>query len=226
MANPENPDPREHRTTYPLLGTLAVLLVVSPLVPVMGARGFVLDLAMTSVMFASFWTVHRDRRRLWTIAAVGAVAAVLLWVARATGSHGVMAAAFAVFGSTLAYVAAMLLRLVMRARRVSLDSVSGAIAAYLLIASIWACLFALLELFAPGSFTVQGQAIPKGGHPLDLMLYYALVTVTTVGYGDIVPVHPLARNLAALCAVSGQMYVAVLVAALVARFVADDVREG
>ena len=51
------------------------------------------------------------------------------------------------------------------------------------------------------------------------------MTQTTVGYGDIVPVHPLARNLAALCAVSGQMYVAVLVAALVSRFVGTGASE-
>jgi hypothetical protein len=90
---------------------------------------------------------------------------------------------------------------------------------------VWAAAFGLVELLAPGSFRGGGVPVIADAHPLESMLYFALVTLTTVGYGDIVPVTPLARNLAALCAVSGQMYVAVLVAALVARFVAHQSRE-
>jgi hypothetical protein len=217
---------RDHGSTYPLLGILVVLLVASPLLPDVGAPGLVLDLFLTGVIFAAFWVVHRDRRRLVGVAAAGASALVLLWTAHATGATSLLVAALLVFASTLGYVVTALLLLVLRARRVSLDTVSGAIAAYLLLAHVWAAVFGLVELLAPGSLRGGGGApVIADAHPLEATLYFALVTLTTVGYGDIVPVTPLARNLAALCAVSGQMYVAVLVAALVARFVAHQSRE-
>jgi hypothetical protein len=223
---PATPDPREHGTTYPLLGSLVVLLLLAPLVPDVASRGFVMDVFLTGVVFGAFWLVHRDRRRLWTVGIAGTVAVALVWTARATGSVPLLVAAFAGFGAILVHIMLTLLRLVLRARRVSFDSVSGAIAAYLILAWAWACAFAVVELVAPGSLEIGGEPLALDAHPLETTIYFALTTQTTVGYGDVVPIHPLARNLAVLCAVSGQMYVAVLVAALVARFVADDVREG
>ena len=224
MVTRATPSPGEHGTTYPLLGSLVVVLVMTPFVPDGVSRGFVLDAMLTGVVFAAFWMVHRDQRRLSVVLSGGFASVALVWAARAARSDLLLAAGLATFGATAAYLMLNLLRLVLRARRITLDSVSGAIAAYLLLAWVWACAFALVELLSPGSIHSGGQPVARDAHPLETMIYFALVTQTTVGYGDILPVHPLARNLAALCAVSGQMYVAVLVAALVSRFVAEDQR--
>ena len=79
----------------------------------------------------------------------------------------------------------------------------------------------IAETIWPGSYLVHGEAI--GSHPTrhTVFYYYSLVTITTLGYGDIVPGRPGAGLLAGLEAVVGQLYVAILVARIVAIRVAE-----
>ena len=79
----------------------------------------------------------------------------------------------------------------------------------------WAIVFKFLTLVDPGAF----NGLDGGSDQSFLqLLYYSFVTLTTLGYGDISPVSPVARALAYLEAVSGVMYVAILVASLVGSF--------
>lgn len=85
---------------------------------------------------------------------------------------------------------------------------------YLLLGLVWATLYLSVDSFAPGSFQL-------GGHPTDRqteLLYFSLVTLSTIGYGDIVPISGEARILAALEGVTGVLYIAITVALLVSRF--------
>ena len=90
------------------------------------------------------------------------------------------------------------------------NQITGAVCVYLLFGVIWVIAYQLVEMFSPGS--VKGLESYQSGQPL---LYYSLVTLTTLGYGDIVPVRPAALALAYTEAVFGQIYLAVLVAGLV-----------
>ena len=85
---------------------------------------------------------------------------------------------------------------------------------------MWAFAFSLVELAHPGSFLVNGtpMAFAAGTHQIirQDLLYLSLVTLSTVGYGDIVPVVSSARMLAVLEAVTGQIYLAVLIGGLAA----------
>jgi len=121
----------------------------------------------------------------------------------------------------VAFVAFLLLREVVRSPRVTLDTILGAISVYFLIAVFYASLYSALEMLHRGSFVDGGQlvrgmgdqATQVGRYPA--LGYYSLVTMTTLGYGDIVPVTSWARNLAASQALLGQLYVAILIAFLV-----------
>ena len=101
---------------------------------------------------------------------------------------------------------------VLRAERITSQKIYGALSAYLLIGFVWALLFMILEFLIPGSFRM--------GQQKDLltsqMFYYSFVTLTTLGYGDVVPILPAARSMAALEALTGQLYLVVVVARLVA----------
>jgi hypothetical protein len=94
---------------------------------------------------------------------------------------------------------------------VTFHRIQGAVAAYLLLGVIWAHAFALVEALRPGAFS--GPVNPADG-PRSFF-YFSFVTLTTVGYGDILPVHPTARSLAVLEAVVGPLYLAILIARLV-----------
>jgi hypothetical protein len=109
-----------------------------------------------------------------------------------------------------------------RAGPVTGHRVQGGIAAYLLLGLSWAQAYALLELLRPGSFS--GAIGVAGGHRA--WVYFSFVTLTTVGYGDILPVHPAARSLAVLEAVTGPLYIAILLARLVSLAMAPPMESG
>jgi hypothetical protein len=90
----------------------------------------------------------------------------------------------------------------------------AAINIYLLLGMLWAAIYCAIDAFGPGS-------IQLGGHPADRqseLLYFSLTTLSTIGYGDAVPVGGETRMLAALEGVTGVLYIAITVAILVSRF--------
>jgi Ion channel len=90
------------------------------------------------------------------------------------------------------------------------DSLVGAIFGYFMIAAACSLLFRQLEAFHPGSFR-----LPEGGDLDTQLLYFSIVTVTTVGYGDITPATSLAQICAALEAAVGTLYIAILIGRIV-----------
>jgi Ion channel len=91
-------------------------------------------------------------------------------------------------------------------------------ALFLLLGLLWTALYLAIDAFSPGSIQI-------GSHPADRqaeLLYFSLVTLSTIGYGDIVPVNGEARILAALEGITGVLYIAITVALLVGRFRSDS----
>ncbi len=95
--------------------------------------------------------------------------------------------------------------------------IMGAVAAYLIIGVIWSLAYYLIALWMPEAFSVQGPFSPGDSETLrSHLFYFSFVTLTTLGYGDIVAVHPLVRMLVILEGVVGQLFPAILIARLVA----------
>ena len=110
--------------------------------------------------------------------------------------------------------------LVMRPDRSVSDRIVGAVCVYLLIGLAWASLFETLDFVAPGSFRFPADtawATPGTAR----YRYFSFVTLATLGYGDVTPQTTLAGTLAALEAVTGQLYIGITVARLVALSLAD-----
>ena len=110
----------------------------------------------------------------------------------------------------------IILVLVFKEGRITGRHIQGAIAVYLLLGLMWAFLYHILSLTLPGAFLEAGAITQDttGGMRRDLT-YFSFVTLTTVGYGDIIAVHPLARMLVILEALVGQLFPAILLAWLV-----------
>lgn len=104
--------------------------------------------------------------------------------------------------------------------RITFRRLQGAAVVYLNLATIFASAFSLIWELNPVGFA--HLPAPTGGpDELATMLYFSLTTLTTTGYGDIVPVDPFARSLANLESVLGQFYLAITVARLVTLELAD-----
>ena len=104
------------------------------------------------------------------------------------------------------------------ARTPTFDSILGAGCGYLFLGLGWAVLYSMIEGFRPGSIEISPKLVTGSevARPLPHVLtYYSFVTPTTVGYGDISPVSPAARTLSWMEAITGQFYLAVIVAGLV-----------
>lgn len=110
-------------------------------------------------------------------------------------------------------------RHVFNGRVVDRNMLFGAICVYLLLGLIWAILYAVMIELWPSSFT--GMKLLGRTAPFDELLYFSFVTLASLGYGDITPVAPLARTLAYLEVITGQFYIAILVAGLVGLFLND-----
>lgn len=115
-------------------------------------------------------------------------------------------------------------------RKVDGDTLAGAVCVYLLIALIFSYCFLLIEVFVPGSFSfTQGHSrmqiwVSKEFFPF---FYFSLVTMTTVGYGDMSPVTAVARTFSSMEAIIGQIYLTILVARLVGMYlVTQQDRDG
>ncbi len=118
--------------------------------------------------------------------------------------------------TTLSWVVA---RAVFAGGRVNVHRVQGAIVLYLNIAMIFTSAYRLVLELAPGAFhgapPDPGMMLPSEQGVFATMMYFSFTTLTSTGFGDIVPVHPMARSLANLEAIIGQLYPATLLARVV-----------
>ena len=103
--------------------------------------------------------------------------------------------------------------------RVTYHRIIGAILLYFLIALIFVALFALVGKLMPKAFS--GIAIDDSTTLASNLIYFSFVTLTSTGYGDVVPVHPIARSLCNLESIIGQLYPAILIARLVTQELGD-----
>ncbi|MGB5349965.1 MAG: potassium channel family protein [Polyangiales bacterium] len=162
----------------------------------------------------------------WPFVGLTALTLVTRWSALLQGGFGleVASALTTVVWITLAIV--IVVRELFRQREVSVNAILGAMVAYLLAAVAFAYLYEILEIFQPGSFS----GLPVGANPQELgdaLLYFSLVSLTTVGYGDIAPTSSLARPVAVFEGVFGTLYLAVMIARLVGLNIASGMqREG
>ena len=113
------------------------------------------------------------------------------------------------------YAIGVSLKRIIMAKEVVLDIIFGSAAVYLLLAVTWAVVYGIIEQLAPGSFALKESA--SGGRWIQL-LYYSIVTQTTLGYGDVTPLSPVAQIWSALEATLGVFYLGILVARLVSIY--------
>jgi hypothetical protein len=192
------------------LAAMVAIIVVPALGPV-GLPGRLLGDALVTLMLVSGAAAVADRPRAVLIVSVIMVAALLVrWA-----SWLFPTADLAVWREistlvTLVALCCVILALVLRRGPITTRRIEGAIAVYLLLGFSWAQAYELVALWHPGAFT--GAVDGRGSLP---WTYYSFVTLTTMGYGDIMPVHPLARAGAVLEALTGQLYLTILLARLV-----------
>jgi hypothetical protein len=202
-ASAASPDAAAHAMLFGLIAGLFLM----PLLAAAGwLPGWLPNAVTVATLIAGSITLRRDGRFGW------AVAFAMLLAAAAQGAPGPTPDWVIAGGLTL--LGAALLRGVLAPGRVTGARIEGAIALYLLVALVFAHLYEGLESALPGSFA--GPIGEEGS-----LRYLSLIVQTSTGLGDIVPVGAVARTVVTLQAVTGQMFVAVLLARLVSLEIAS-----
>lgn len=118
-----------------------------------------------------------------------------------------------------AFMILQLLRFIIRSPRVNSEVICAGISAYLMMALGWAFAYALVAAANPGAFNIASANGAPAGSMHDLnSVYFSLITLSTVGYGDITPVSDIAKVLCSLEAMIGSFYMAIFVARLVSLY--------
>ncbi len=195
--------------------TLLMMMLVRPFVTAEGEGGLLTDLLFIAVFLSGIYATRREQYRYWVAILLGGVGLAGRIHLRLSDATSVVVLANA---ATMLFFAHALLSVASHIwterHRVNHDVINAAVSAYLLLGMVWAYGYLFLEMAHPGSF--------KGPHPVmdrDDFYYFSFVTLATLGYGDIIPMTRPARSLAVVEAVTGQLYLAILIGRLVGAYV-------
>jgi voltage-gated potassium channel len=201
-----------------LLIAIVVLIVASPFVSELPGGTGIEAALMTVVMLSAVLAVGGRRGTLCLGALLAAPAVLCKWLHHFRPNlvpHAVYLVAALAF---LGFVIAHLLRFVLRAERVNAEVLCASIAAYLLLGILWGLGYSLVAQLNPHAFAVSAPAGTDQTMDGPNAFYFSFVTLSTVGYGDITPVSRVARMLAFVEAMTGLLYMTVLVARLVSLY--------
>lgn len=217
-----------------LLSAFLLLFVTLPVVEMIGTQispvfiRLVIGIAFVAMVCSAVYAVSENRRTRRIVVVLGAPA-ILLGIfdigLRIETIH-VLGHAFMIL--FLGYTIVVVLRFLFQSEQVTANAIFASLCIYLMLGTLWAFLYALVEALVPGSFNYAAHEmqlnapLDVGGTQTIFTFYFSFVTMTTLGYGDIVPISSSAKMLTVVQAVTGQLYLTVLVARLVGLQIAHS----
>ena len=212
---------RPTRSTYGIILLLLVLALIFlvPMFPA-GAHQVLYNILLTGILVSAALSVERARKRIFIIAMSAVVAEWLSYIldlpAITTISQTIQFLYFILIVISLIAQVATTRRVT---ARVIVESISG----YLLMGIVFSLIIGIVARNADSAYSFGGvTSVPEG---LSDFIYFGFVTFTTLGYGDVVPLIPASRSIAVMASVTGQIYLTVIIAMLVGKFLSSS-REG
>jgi voltage-gated potassium channel len=207
---------REARFGYLLTG-LAVYLVLSPIAnEIFGEMdGLIMMIALCSILVIGIFSMQ-ESRLLFGTGIFLAVTAVLLSIADyfIPGGEALKLAALADIFTFFAISIALGFKHMFSEGEITLNRLYGGISVFIMLGMCWSIIYMYLIWLKPDAFA--GAIFDSPDNPLYWdMIYFSFVTLTTLGFGDITPVDPIARALTYTEAIVGQLYIAILIGTLV-----------
>lgn len=203
----------------PLLIALMLMLV---LIPMLQPLPLLTSAIASLAMLAGLLAVHRDRKFRSVVFGLLVICMPLRWAAQFLGHtlSWLILASHISLGASFAVLEVFVLSRVLSHSKVTRETVFGAICGYLMIGLFFVFVFAAVTFLKPDAISISGvpleaEKITNLDKHVSELAYFSFITLTTVGYGDILPTVPLTRSLAVTEALIGQLYLAAFVARLV-----------
>ncbi|HHD64755.1 MAG TPA: two pore domain potassium channel family protein [Desulfobulbaceae bacterium] len=215
--------PRRPWSFHNLLFWLLFYQLVSPVLFSMPSARVIVSLLFSGLLFSTVYIINKGSKIFISTIFLMGLTLLLFWMDvfnLVSFSLGMSSAILCLYLGLIVYV---LSSLIFSARHITPALISGALCLYLLFGMFWGMVYVLLELLHPGSF-VGALLIDPVSHSqfIHSFQYFSLITLTTLGYGDIVPHTATAAAFCQTEAVIGQFFMAVLVARLVGIQVAAE----
>lgn len=186
------------------------------ILPLFDSDSFQVFLFM-GVLLTGIRTVSESRRHFWIGLSLGLPTLILDWVAYFIPNPAMVVIILIAYLVFVGYVGIRVLGYVLAPGAVNPDRLFAAMSFYFLIGIGFSIVYGMIEFLNPGSFSGLAM-LGSERRPTAELLYYSFVTLTTLGYGEITPVTPQVRSLAAIEAMMGVFYLAIMVARLVALY--------
>jgi len=197
-----------------LLTSIIVYILVSPWFDSIGGLASV---GLSMVLIAAAYSTA-ESGSAWAPAGLVLVALGITWVEGLFSFTGLHVYARILYMGVFLFAMVRVFRYVIRSSTVTLNVLTAGISVYLLLGLAWTMFYLIVWDIFPDAFTGSITAGAEASVRAREMLYYSFVSLTTVGYGDITSVLPLARALSILEVLSGVLYLGVLVARLVSMY--------
>jgi voltage-gated potassium channel len=201
---------------------LICLLVTILFFPVLSFhRVLMKNILFTAIVFFGTFSLDFVKRAQKILIASGTVTIFLVWLDHFFPTHVLdLVFSFSFFFFNL-FIVVFMVRHIAESKKVNVTIIINSINGYLLIGILGAVLLAMAELLQKSLYHLDTGAInfaggtAKGFHDF---LYFSFVTLTTLGYGDVTPVSAFAKSVTIIIAVTGQLYLTILIAMLVGKF--------
>ena len=208
--------------TYLLLLLLGLILLFPFLEEGLIAR-MLLGILFSAVLLVGAFATRQTRSGLILKLCLALFGIGLQWTALWTESIATLELAGIAYAASLAVSFSGVLRYLLKRGPITADKLHGALAGYIMLAFVWSFIYALVEISAAGSFGPGNFDFSQPGTFFKL-IYFSFTTLTTTGYGDVIPLTNHARSLVMVEEFSGVFYVGVVIARLAGIYPSHQAR--
>ncbi len=194
--------------------SLVSMLVIPPFASMITFGNLLTDFSFGMVILMACIYASKDYRDLILLAFLGICAFIMFLLYQKTHLISFFNPLFTLLFFGLVFV--RLMQFIFQAKPVSNNDIFALCAGYLTLGIISTPFFYVLDMQLPNAFT-----LPQGADFYDL-LYFSYITLTGVGYGDITPVHQIAKSIALLLGIIGQLYLAILVGIIIGKYLSQN----
>lgn len=210
----------DRRSLYLLL-SLLLFILLTPFLEHSRFGEIILIISMYVTLIPTISELNGKRILRWLTIVVGVPFMLALLAGMSRPVRPLLIADYALLMAFFGFSSVGLFTYLGKPGAITSGRVYASVSLYLMLGLFWFSLYSLTAVISPGSI-VQMGAVLQTSVPRSGFLYFSLITLTTVGYGDIVPVSPAARVFSALEGATGVLYIAITVARLVAAYQRAD----
>ena len=204
---------------FNFMASILILLILSAILEGHKYGYLVINTASTIVFILGVYTAGRNKRNVLILILLGLPWFLSEWIFTKSPET--------IFASVLffLFIIGIIMDHILHTEEVTTDTLYGAVCVFLLLGLLWASIYGFLEYVSPGIIFVTNNTDIVDHLTSNEIIYYSYTTLTTLGYGDITSLTPEGRIVSVLEAIVGQLFLAFLVARLVATYTANALKK-